>query len=377
MRALVVIAAVAGVSGEAPGQIVTTPNIAQLCRSALPLTHRKTVVYVDLAAVRNSKMEWGLTILNRLELAARETLTIVALNPSTFDVLEVFDACLPTLTSSEIDDARTARGLWDKLLTPDPQDQQRENLQTFDARLRNALDRIIAESKKYNEGERRDILGAIAFDKNRYSDQKAFYRIIVYTDGTVKEPTTERSLAERYPASFSGAEVAVFGIDGSAQDEALQKKEQTFSAFFLKNWAHLESFSQSLPQQKGYFYPPATRMDGVFEGGGTQGSLRLALFAAKEGGIVDGWLAFNVGREVLYVPFKGEYRCAGEECKLNAKCTQSVPPQTSNPYFRNGDRIELSGKSGLALEGSLQADSREVFKEGNQTVKYGLKFSYQ
>ena len=68
----------------------------------------------------------------------------------------------------------------------DPVDQQRENLQTFDARLRDALNSIIAESKKYQEGKRQDILGAIAFDKNRYADPSALYRVIIYTDGTIK-----------------------------------------------------------------------------------------------------------------------------------------------------------------------------------------------
>jgi hypothetical protein len=47
------------------------------------------------------------------------------------------------------------------------------------------------------------------------------------------------------------------------------------------------------------------------------------------------------------------------------------------PIFRSGDRIELSGKSGHTLEGALQPEGREVFKEGNQNVKYALKFSSQ
>jgi hypothetical protein len=374
--------------GQAKAQLIATPNIEQLCRTAPVLTYRKTVVYVDVAAIKNASEEWGLTILNRLELAPREVVTVLAVNPNTFDVKEVFDSCIPTLSPPEVEDAQHSRGIWDRLFTLDPISQQREDLQTLDARLRNALDAIITESRQYQEGERRDILGAIAFDKNRYSDQSAFYRLIIYTDGTIKDPSIEGksngetqpldALADRYHASFSGAEVAVFGVNGNLQDATLERKEQVFSAFFLKNWARLKSFSPSLPQQEAHLFPAAIRLDGVFEGGGTQGPLKLALFAVKQGNGADGWLAFNVGRETLYVPFQGEYHCSGNDCHLNATCDESVPPQSPTPYFRSGDRIVLSGKSGSSLEGSLQAAGHEVFNGGgNQTVNYTLKFSSQ
>jgi len=367
----------------AKAQIVTTPNIDQLCKSASKLTYRKTIVYVDLAAVRISKLDWGLTILNRLELAPREPIVILAVNPNNFEITEVFDSCLPTYTTAEVEDARKSRGLWDKLVSPDPADQQRENLQTFDARLRNALDRVISESKKYQDGQRQDILGAIAFDKNRYLDQNTFYRVIVYTDGTIKEPGGDSSssgesqlqdiLGKRYAVNFSGAKITVFGIN--AQDDALQTKEQIFSAFFLKNWGQLDSFASSLSQQGQYLYPPALRMDGSFEGGGTEGSAKFALFSPKEGNFADGWFAFNTGRETLYVPFQGEYHCAAEECRLVATCSQTVPPESSSPYFRKGDRVLLTGGPSHSFEGSLQADSPEVFKDEKQKVKYALKFS--
>jgi hypothetical protein len=371
---------------EAGGQIIATPNIEQLCRSAPVLTYRRTVVYIDLATVRNANSEWGLTILNRLEIVPRESLTIISVNPNTFETTEVFDACYPVLSAPEIEEARKSRGFLERLISLDPVDQQRENLQTFDARLRNALDKIVEQSKKYEEGRRRNVLDAIALDKNRYSDRNVFYRVVVYTDGTIKEPNAPatmpvtsdiaKSLAEKYPASFSGAEVGVFGID-SSQDGASPSREQTFATFFLKNWGHLKSFSFSLPQQENFIFPPAIRMDGVFEGGGTQGAVKLALFAAKQGNVANGWLAFNVGREMLYVPFQGEFRCANDDCRLNAAASESIPPESQTPYFRKGDRIDIksSGNNRRSLEGALEAESREVFKGGNERAKYALKFS--
>ena len=172
LTVLGVVAIVATVQGTVTrSQIITTPNIEKVCRSAPTLTYRKTVVYVDLASIKGASLQWGWTILNRLELAPRESLTVVAVNPGTFEAQEVFETCYPTRTNSEIEEARRSRGWWDKVVTLDPADQQRDDLQTFETRLKNALNRVEKESITYKETERRNILGAIALDKNRYSER--------------------------------------------------------------------------------------------------------------------------------------------------------------------------------------------------------------
>jgi hypothetical protein len=384
-KLLVPIVAVMALCTPANAQLIATPNIDQLCKTAPVLTYRKTVVYVDLAAIQGNKQDWGLAILNRLELAPRENLAIIGVNPNTFEIKEVFDSCYPILSASEMQDSRTNRGIVDRLTTLDPADQQRENLQTFDARLRNSLDQVIAQSNKYRAGDRQNILGAIAFDKDRFSDPKAFYRLIIYTDGSLKDASLDtkattasfEALIKQYSASFAGSEVQVFGINGVLSSTALDQRKETFSAFFLKNWAHLKSFAPSLPQQESSLFPPAVRISGTFQGGGTQGSVKLALFAGKKGEEATGWLAFNVGVGALYVPFDGTYRCSSDGCTLNATSSETVPPDSPNPYFRRGDQISLTGKNGGALEGALQAPNQEVFKEGNQSVSYTLKFLTQ
>ena len=122
--------------------------------------------------------------------------------------------------------------------------------------------RLLPNPKNIRTATRRNILGAIAFDKNRYSDPNAFYRVLIYTDGSIKEPPSEIKsasgdvLAEPDPASFSGAEIWIFGIDGNVQDLTVEQKEQTFSAFFLKNWAHLKSFSLLFPSRRATFFLP-------------------------------------------------------------------------------------------------------------------------
>jgi hypothetical protein len=379
------------------GGLINTTDIRQMCASAPVLTYRKTVIYVDLAEVqklalnsKGAKPEWGLTILNKLELAPREALTVLSVDPSTFDVKQVFESCLPILTDSEITDARKTRTIFQKLTSMDPGDQNRENLQTFNVSLGNALDRILRDSSSFSEGTRRDILGAIALDKDRYSDKNAFYRVIIYTDGVIKEPSLERgqggdgdlsqNLAERFQASYSGAEVMVFGIDGNFQEGTLQGREDFFSDYFLRSWAHMKSFSPSLPRQEDELYSKASRMDGGFEGCGSKGSAKLALFSAERSETTNGWLAFNMGPRMLYVPLEGVYRCTGGSCGLKAECNQSVPPQSKTPYVRKGDKIVLSGKSGERLDGSLEPPIPESCiggpQESKEDVKYDLHFSF-
>ena len=382
--ALVIGASITISNPEASAQIINTANIEELCRTAPVATYRRTLVYVDLSSVKKEKTDWGLTILNRLELGAREHLTILSVNPSSFEIGQVFDLCYPIYTKKEIEGARTGRGIWDKLLQLDPVDQQRENLQTFDARLRNSLDRVINDAAKYEQGKRRNILGAIAFDKNRYSERNALCRIIIYTDGIlidsglepgVAEQQQVKVLTEKSPASFSAADVSVFGLaSANDKDTSLEAKERIFSAFFLNSWSHLKSFSSSLPQQSNGMIPAVNRMDGVFDGGGAQGSAKLVVTTLQEGPLAEGWLAFNIGRANLYVPYQGEFRCENGDCRLTATATESVPPLSATSYFRKGDKLFLRGKAVTALEGTLQAGGKEVFKDGTQEVKYNLNF---
>jgi hypothetical protein len=382
---LFIVLGVVGGYASARAQIVATSNIEEFCKSSPTITHRRTLIYVDLSSIVKAKTEWGLTILNRLELGPREWLTILSVNPNTFEIGQVFDACYPSLAKSELEEGKDRRGFWDKMTQLDPVAQQRENLQTFDARLRNALDKLIGDAGKLEQGKRRNVLGAIAFDKNRFSDRSAFYRVIVYTDGTLIDPDLETGadvtrqvgfLTSKYPASFFGADVSVFGVSESNDKNAsLESKERVASAFFLSNWAHLKSFSPSLPQQHSDPFPAVVRGEGTFDGGGTQGAAKLAYSLSDGGSLSDGWISFVVGRTLSYVPFEGEFRCDGELCKLVATCTETIPLLSSTPYFRKGDRLLLQGKKGLSFEGSLGAETREVFKDGTQEVKYNLKFT--
>jgi hypothetical protein len=370
----------------ARSQIITTPDIDSLCRSAAHKTHRAAIVYVDLSSIKKGNDEWGYTILKKLELAPRERLTVLGVDPSNFEVLEVFDSCFPTLSQSEITQIREKRGLWDKLTLSDPESQQRDNLQTFDARLRNALDRVAAAAVKFVPGKRRDILGAIAVDKNRFTKHDAYYRMIIFTNGTIlddfesglDEGHIADALVKKYPTSFSGAEVWIFGVTGDDRNTPLESKEKMILTFFLSSGAHVQSFALSLPKQTDNVYSSLNIMNGSFEGGGIKGSVKLAFTTTNEQQ-TRAWLAFIVGPTVLYVPINGTYSCAQDNCTLKGTAVDNVPLQSTAPFFRKGDQLVLKGTGKEKLDGALSAEAAEVFKGGSdkEAVKYNLDFAKQ
>jgi hypothetical protein len=82
----------------------------------------------------------------------------------------------------------------------------------------------------------------MSLDRNRFSDPHAFYRVIVYTNGTIVDPPISDTagelkmmqlLAERYSTSFSGADAYVYAVSGGEAGTSLELERRLFSSFFL------------------------------------------------------------------------------------------------------------------------------------------------
>jgi hypothetical protein len=74
-RLLAPLCLIALFGSSASSQILNRSNIEQLCKASAA-TYRRTIVYIDISSVTKSRTEWGLTLINRLELGVREPLTI-------------------------------------------------------------------------------------------------------------------------------------------------------------------------------------------------------------------------------------------------------------------------------------------------------------
>jgi hypothetical protein len=266
------------------------------------------------------------------------------------------------------------------LLKLDPESQQKENLQTFDARLRNSLDALIGRANKVGAAKRRNILGAIAVDKNRFRDRDVHYRIIIYTDGNLldsdagaDEAQLIKYLSQKYPASFGGAEVSIYGVTDTGMP--LETKSRIFSSFFLANGGRVQSFLLSLPQQRTGEFLPTINVDGKFEGGGTKGAAKLRIAQVRGTPASDIWVTFIAGTSSLYVPFEGTYSCVNDTCTLKATCLENIPFGSASPYFRKGDNLTLSGKPNSKLEGAVKSEAPETFKDNAGDARYTVVFS--
>lgn len=377
------LAATAGFLAPAPAaaQIVVTADLEEVCTQP-PVSHRRTVAYIDLTAVDPDELEWGLTILNRLELAPREWLTVLAVNAIDYSIKEVFSLCYPALTDEEIEALRADRSFWDDLTTFDPEQQQEENLEMFDSRLRLAMDSVREQAIALDRSApRRNIIGALAFDKNRFADKQFHTRAVIFTDGRIVEEGIDpgrqaagaaAALTAKYPANFGGADISMFGVtaagEGAPDAEAMRG---VFEDYFLANWGLLRSFSFALPEQAGTPFRAPERYIGKFDGGGVSGEAVLGFTLDAEGRLTAGWLTFATGKGPLNVPLEGDLRCADDACSLTAHVTHDVPPATDDPFFKEGDRVVLKGNPEV-LKGTLEAAVPETFEGVGETVVYSI-----
>lgn len=364
-------------------QLILDQSIEDICAQVEPGTARRTTVYVDTSSIKPGEIEWGMTILNRLSLGPREWLTIFAVDPASLDIREVFNLCYPMASKEEIAAARRERGLLDWLVQFDPERQQRENLEVFESKLRNALDVIYTLAAKSTTGPRKGVLNAIALDKSRFEGRDVFYRIIIFTVSPLASPTQTlavsdlrpvvTNLVEAYPASFGGAEVFIFGSSETSSEElSIAAREALVGAYLNESWALLRSMSSALPEQAGGEFEPISHFSGNFEGGGTRGGAELFFSVGRDGKVPLAWLRFLTTHGTLNVPVGGVQECVEKDCAMSATVLADVPPLVPQPFFRKGDRVSLTGDES-GWEGVLEAAVPEVFNVGGESVAYRFK----
>lgn len=365
--------------GQSAGQIVVSAKIEDTCRSLGQVTTRKTIAYIDLASIRADDNDWGLTLLNKLNLAPREVLIVLAVNPFDLTVREVFNLCWPKYTDDELKTAKQNMSVWAWLVSPDPYDQQKENLETFDNRLRQALEYVrTSQLKKEDEQGKKNFLAAISLDKDRFNDPKEYRRIIVYSDAALDDPLVKlndpaqavASLSKNYPINFKYSEISVFGVraDNALTTDVMEK---VFRGYFVTGAGYLESFSFALPEQSNSLSSQVAHYEGDYSGGGAAGAAELVFAVVDNKTLVNAWVRFSAPQGALYIPIDGEYGCDSSGCNITATILTSIPEFGDRPFFRKGDRVQLKGTAD-GWSGELQSLSHEVFEGLKDEVKYQI-----
>lgn len=92
--------------------IVRADTTEKICNELPPLSIRETYVYIDLASISGENLDWGLTILNKLELSPREKITILSVDNTSNSVSEELSFCYPQKTKKELDEEESGRSFF-------------------------------------------------------------------------------------------------------------------------------------------------------------------------------------------------------------------------------------------------------------------------
>lgn len=87
--------------------IIRADTTEKICNELPPLSIRETYVYIDLASISGENLDWGLTILNKLELSPREKITILSVDNTSNSVSEELSFCYPQKTKKSLMMRRT------------------------------------------------------------------------------------------------------------------------------------------------------------------------------------------------------------------------------------------------------------------------------
>jgi hypothetical protein len=368
------------------GQIVISPKLEDICDENEPVSERRTIVYIDFSSIKADDLDWGLTVLNKLNLTPRENLIVLGVNPKNMAVNEVFNLCFPKFTQEEIASVTGDRGIVDWLVSTDPKSQQNKNIELFDNRLKTALDNIrnMALKADLKSDDKKNILAAISLDKDRFGGIDEYWRIIIYSDGIISDPVVKfqdinnaqdiNRLAEAYPTNFKGSEIAMFGVTPTSGGTGTEKRESIFRGYFLLGAGWLRSFSYGLPNQDDQIVSEMKRYEGKYSGGGVNGPAAMSFGLAEEGELADAWLEFGTPRGPLFIPIEGNGGCADGKCRVKGRVLEDVPQLSDQPFFRKGDQILVEGES-PNLSGSLESGTPESFDGKDTSVRYDLKLA--
>ncbi len=289
--------------------ILRTDTIQEICAKFPPTSIRQTFVYVDISSVSPQDVDWGLAILNKLSLGAREPLTIFAVNPSDMSTRQVFQQCNPILTPDEMEQQAANRTLVDKLLTFDVEDQQKDNIDSFETSLKGALNSIASEGKRFaGASTLRNVFEAIALDKDRFASDKYYTRIIVYSnfkdglsqsiDGSADGNELLSQFAKHFPQNMPASEVSVFGVK-SESGRSIDKLDAFFRAYLQLAGARLAGLASALPQQHIAIETDRVRYSGSYVGGGARGRANLDVFLDAGANVARPTLFFSIGGRCL------------------------------------------------------------------------------
>lgn len=340
-------------------------------------TARRTSIILDLARIPQDDPAWATPLLNKLELQPREPIEVLAVDPNTNVTKELFSSCYPLLTDEEKANSKAG---W---LDQEPEQVQAELLLSFGTKLNIALSDAVKAAAAANASTS-DMISILSAQANRYKDDGAFHRIIIYSsmDSDIADAALSKQGAEQeaaltalfanYSLNLGLAEFFVYGADSQASNA----QREFWEEYFLSQGSILTAMSPNLQVEKSASVDRIVSRKGTWSLAGDGGAQAKLVFAVEaDGRIPLGSAGFFIGTNWVYAPFSGSYVCSGGTCSLKATVLRTVPFGHPDPFFEKEiDRLELQG-SDTGLSGRLVTGRVIKTADGMEVDGYELSLA--
>lgn len=278
---------------------------------------------------------------------------------------------------------RAVGHFFDKLINFNTAEQNKENLEIFDVKVRNTLSKILDKKIDSDGSNSRNLFEAISLDKNRFRDSSKKIRIIIFSeleDRFTDSLELDDGLAglidkkyQNYPISLHGGTVSIFGVSPEIA-ERMNAVKLGFEYYMQRSGGRLDSLSQTLAPQPVSQTTRYFGFNGKFKAADATGGVKLDIYTNDTGEITDGNIVMMASNEQYWIPIALSGSCQTDQCQGNGTIEQTVPLLAESPFFRKGDIFEFTYQDRQGA-GSISPVTDETFENLDNDVIYNFTLS--
>lgn len=369
-----------GFAASSQAALIKTADLNKYCNYEKP--QRQTIIYLDQNSIGKTDKDWFRDIINKLDYLPSEKLSIVQINDASRGK-ELFSSCYPKISEATYQKLLEKKGFLDA----DPKKILADDQKLFRGRLLSAFSKVMEASEHTTKPSfdsqslpKKSIIEALYYDASRTELTNGISRVIIYSDmlensaaySENMEPVQAAiSTSERFPVSYSNAEVYAYGVGTTTKGTNDRPLEIFWKNYFNLAGANLVSFQQQLPPKVKATKTDVRSYKGVMDLDGR--NIALSLRLTKVQGQDNGTLAssFFAIKDDLY-PLKGTFSCKNNQCKINAELAFTAPTETFS--FQKEDVLVLTGSFDGKLKGFIGSEDDTTTTETGDKFQYNVIF---
>ncbi len=337
---------------------------------------RSTLIYIDLSSTNNKEFSKKLIKGLKNSFLPHERVKIFFVNPSSSEVEEIFNACVPKLSKEEIKKIKEKGGLY--LFGGNPIEQANEDLMLFYARLKSIFDEA---KKRYIESEEKPLIEIFYNEEDKFANP--LNRIIIYSDmvQNSEEIPIESIINKKkinlkdYQVNYNYSNIYVLLNKKALKGSEFKKLKDFWNCYYESNNGYIKNFNTTLniPKFNGL---NVKKYEGSMKySDGSEFKVKLLLSYDNKGNINNGWFIIN---EIDSVPVSGKVYIKGNKI---SKAKLKAIPLCKNHYIIRGEKINLAFKHSVGKGEMVVDNTKTIIKTPkgniieNPKVKLVLKES--